>query len=390
MKYILYSLMALTFFSCANNNQRKTLLSNEADKKNYEQKRIQIFEKSNFNMLMPFSEGLAVFSTDTSFGAIDSSGKIIFAKPAEKITSISAFQNGLALMVFKDTVLHYSYEDAHDHLVFIDKNGNAVFDISKNGYQNATAFNEFGYSIVKDKINKKYGVINSVFQEILPTIYEDVESIDSNRFRVSKNEKYGIVGLKNQVLVDFVFGRMEAFTSDKKMFCVNEQGWGIYDSVGILLHQYDCDELIYTGGLPLLTKTGKNYDQYAYADTTGKIIVPYGKYSDCGSFNDGLAMVYNENISSNTRNKKYKKLVGYIDVAGKEIVPLQYEDGLSFYQGLANVKKNGKWGYINTYGKVIIDFLYDDFAIFEDGYAMVTLNGKGAYIDTTGKKLNTH
>ncbi|OIR06950.1 KWG leptospira [mine drainage metagenome] len=313
----------------------------------------------------------------------------MFAFSSSKTESISSYQFGLALLVFKDTLNHYSYEDAHDHVVFINKTGKIIFDATKKGYLNATAFDVFGYSIVKDKITKKYGVINQFFTTVLPAQFDEINIIGTNRFKISKNDKYGIIDSTNKTIVEFVFGRMEAFTADKKMFCFKDDNWGIYDSTGKLIHKYDCDELIYTEGLVMLDRINKkNYAEYALADTAGKIIVPFKRYSDCSSFSNGLAMVYNENTVSYKSNKNYKKLAGFIDVTGKEIIPLQFEDGLSFYQGLASVKKNGKWGCINTNGKVIIDFLYDEAVIFEDGYAIATLHGNEFYIDTTGKKLS--
>lgn len=53
------------------------------------------------------------------------------------------------------------------------------------------------------------------------------------------------------------------------------------------------------------------------------------------------------------------------------IIAPQYEDGFVFSDGLAAVKKNGKWGYINTKGDVVIDFIYDDAAPFNEGRALV-------------------
>ncbi|MFI3249902.1 MAG: WG repeat-containing protein [Eubacteriales bacterium] len=55
----------------------------------------------------------------------------------------------------------------------------------------------------------------------------------------------------------------------------------------------------------------------------------------------------------------------------EEIIAPQYEDGSSFSNGLAAVKKDGKWGYINQDNQVVVDFLYDDAGHFNEGYAVV-------------------
>jgi hypothetical protein len=56
-----------------------------------------------------------------------------------------------------------------------------------------------------------------------------------------------------------------------------------------------------------------------------------------------------------------------------------------FNEGLAPVKKNGKWGYIDLKGEVVIDFLYDDAWCFSEGLAAVKLNEKYGYINNKGK-----
>ena len=54
-----------------------------------------------------------------------------------------------------------------------------------------------------------------------------------------------------------------------------------------------------------------------------------------------------------------------------EAVAPQYEDAGLFIDGLAPVKKNGKWGYIDETGKVVIGFQYDYAWRFNEGYAVV-------------------
>jgi hypothetical protein len=49
------------------------------------------------------------------------------------------------------------------------------------------------------------------------------------------------------------------------------------------------------------------------------------------------------------------------------------------------VKLNGKWGFIDTAGKEVIPLKYDVAGWFCEGLAMVILNGKYGFIDKTGK-----
>lgn len=54
-----------------------------------------------------------------------------------------------------------------------------------------------------------------------------------------------------------------------------------------------------------------------------------------------------------------------------EHIKPQYEDAQAFNEGLAAVKKDGKWGYIDEEGKVVIPFQYDQAFIFNEGRAVV-------------------
>lgn len=54
-----------------------------------------------------------------------------------------------------------------------------------------------------------------------------------------------------------------------------------------------------------------------------------------------------------------------------ETIAPQYENAGLFSEGLAAVKKNGKWGYINTDNEVVIPFQYDAAGVFNEGYAVV-------------------
>ena len=54
-----------------------------------------------------------------------------------------------------------------------------------------------------------------------------------------------------------------------------------------------------------------------------------------------------------------------------EVIAPQYEDAGLFSEGLAAVKKDGKWGYIDTENNVVIPFRYDWACDFWEGYALV-------------------
>lgn len=126
---------------------------------------------------------------------------------------------------------------------------------------------------------------------------------------------------------------------------------------------------------------------YGFIDTAGKEVIPL-VYSDANDFKSGCALVSQD-------KKKF-----FIDKTGKNIIALEdYEEThKSFSEGLCGVKKAGKWGFINVSGKIIIPCKYDKVEPMKEGFSLVIFGGKpgeygqlkgGKYtfIDKTGKQL---
>lgn len=376
LKISLLCFLTLACFSCREKTGTGVLPAEKDIKQIYEAKRLLLEERYQFRMLYEFSEGLACFETDSSVGAIDSSGKFILE--FKHATALSPFSQGLA-------VLTHKYPE--ERRSFVNRKGQVVFNAWENGLVYIDPFDEYGYSFVTDQHGNR-GLLNTAFRLVFPLKYENIYPLSFNRFLVTKNFKTGIADRSGNLLVSARFDQIDAFTPDQKMFAqINEQ-WGIYDSTGKLLHVYDCDGLLYTGGLILLNKWNKTGGGVmALADTAGNIVVPYGRYDDCSSSHNGLAMVYNRQDPASFAIRNKPLLFGYVDLNGRERIPLQYEDAYSFQDGLAKVKKNGKWGYIDTSGKTVIDLVYDRAGLFYNGFATVERNGKAAVIDQKGTVL---
>lgn len=133
------------------------------------------------------------------------------------------------------------------------------------------------------------------------------------------------------------------------------------------------------------TKTG-----VGFINQTGKeIVAPNGKYTWARDFSGGLACVgtVNENGESIT--------AGFINKTGALAIPLIFQNANSFSEGLAQVKKNGKWGYINKTGTMIIPAIYENSLPFKYGMAAVSkevkvendIYSRYGYIDKTGKQI---
>jgi hypothetical protein len=83
----------------------------------------------------------------------------------------------------------------------------------------------------------------------------------------------------------------------------------------------------------------------------------------------------------------YKGKYGFIDPTGKQVIPLMYQNGIGFNEGLASMQKDGKYGFIDKKNNVVIPFQYDGPSYFEKGKAEVVKDGVSMVIDKTGKKI---
>jgi hypothetical protein len=82
---------------------------------------------------------------------------------------------------------------------------------------------------------------------------------------------------------------------------------------------------------------------------------------------------------------------GYMDTSGQIVIPMQYQDGHHFSEGLAGVKIDGKWGFINREGGMVIEPRFEMVRNFKEGRALVKVaEDSGKYIDRTGKIVIDH
>ncbi|NQT16006.1 MAG: WG repeat-containing protein, partial [Planctomycetes bacterium] len=122
-----------------------------------------------------------------------------------------------------------------------------------------------------------------------------------------------------------------------------------------------------------------------FIDDEGKVALAT-RYPLVDVFSEGLAMV-GTTVSDDAR--RVIGGYGFIDKTGRLVVPGGFEAANRFSDGLAAVKKDGKWGYINRKGRIVISPRYNEWADpFCDGMARVAPDRNTTqFIDTTGKVI---
>ncbi|MDR3230674.1 MAG: WG repeat-containing protein [Synergistaceae bacterium] len=149
----------------------------------------------------------------------------------------------------------------------------------------------------------------------------------------------------------------------------------------------------------------KSGDLWGYIDHTGRVAVPFAYgVPEVGPFSGGFAFVGDSfiDVEGNAafEGRKFDRASsfseglaavqsygrwGYIDPAGKYVIPPSYEGAGNFSGGLAPVKRNGLWGFIDTQGRLLIGPRYLRAEAFSGNLAAVEFRGRVGYIDRTGR-----
>jgi hypothetical protein len=117
---------------------------------------------------------------------------------------------------------------------------------------------------------------------------------------------------------------------------------------------------------------------YGYIDYAGKIVIPT-IYEEADYFSEGLAAVTFE------REQGY----GFIDKKGRMVIPPRFFNASSFSEGLASIRIKSAVGFIDKQGTIVIPPQFENVGTFHDGLATATLFGKNetGFINKKGEMV---
>ena len=112
----------------------------------------------------------------------------------------------------------------------------------------------------------------------------------------------------------------------------------------------------------------------ALYDINGTELAP-AEYSYISPASDGMAAM--------KKDGKY----GFLSISGNTILP-QYEEVQSFADGLAPVKEHGKWGVIDKAGRTVVPSIYQETGpAYAEGLLAVKKDNRWGFIDKSGKEI---
>lgn len=157
-----------------------------------------------------------------------------------------------------------------------------------------------------------------------------------NYFKVSENQKYGVIDAKGNIIIDAKYDNIDIPNPSKPVFIV----YSNYDS-----------------------QKGE-YETQVLNDQKQKILTEYEKVLPIQVKESSSEVPYEKSVLAYEENDKY----GIISYTGKVIAKARYDsiESLLYKEGSLVVSIEGKYGIINIEGKEIIKTEYD--SITADGY----------------------
>jgi hypothetical protein len=381
-----------------------------------------------YDDVQEFSEGLAAVKLGDKWMYVDKTGKVIF-KLGKKYYAEN-FSEGLA------AVEKYDYETGG--CGFIDKTGKEVIPLN-NKYNTVREFHEGRAAVESDK-TKTWGFIDTTGTEVIPCQYIKVTDFVNGRALVEVNkDSRDMYGNRYSYREKTIINRNGDAVVKTNMNNTGEfspEGWALHKSFTltaridkvyfinsdnkILSSDYErfADANPFSEGLASVNVFNEKAEghlglgewRWAFIDKNGKTVIS-PVYYDAGEFHEGLAAVqqvekyqqreYSDYYSTYTRGGKW----GFIDKSGKTVIPFLYETttvesrpavvafehyhtGYSYFsEGIALVKRDGKYGFIDKTGREVIPCKYVSAQVFSGDFSKVSNNGKYGIIDKTGREI---
>lgn len=184
----------------------------------------------------------------------------------------------------------------------------------------------------------------------------------------SRQSRVGFVDASGQFRIPPKFDEALAFSEGLAAVRIGEK-WGFIDKTGALAIEPRFEQAYYFFEGVAVAEIEK---RSVLINREGKLVA--NGFDGFGSIAEGRVPV---SVGKNH---------GFIDFAGKVVIPLIYDRSADGFQGgMTALSKADKWGYVDRWGKVKIPFQFDEADPFYGRLAAAKMGSKTGFIDRTGK-----
>lgn len=228
---------------------------------------------------------------------------------------------------------------------------------------------------------------SSIKYELLYRVINDLSPL-SELIPYRQKSKMGFCDKEKKIIIPCVFWWTRPFNEDLAVVFETNVGdylYSVIDKKGnrilppiykIVNDYYESRSLVWNGA------------KYGFIDRFGKEIVPL-TYDFGWRFNEGLAPMRTNN----------PQRWGFIDVQGSTIIPFKFNEAHWFHEGLSNVSFrspsdpehliiiSGNHGFINKQGEEVFSKRFQYASRFKEGFASVGENNKWGFINRKGEQV---
>lgn len=212
-----------------------------------------------------------------------------------------------------------------------------------------------------------YGLIDRDGKEIVPTKYDWVGDVIDGAVQLGKDGKFAILKFSGAAVVPFVFDGMGTF--NKGLIKVKKgKKWGYINKSGetIIDFKYDQACNFSNRGMAQVRRRGRSY----LIDTNGNVKEKLPRDYDVDCAEDMPALVrklnkFGEQLLTDRGNpftlfmEKSKGFYGVVDEFRNSVVPFEYTNIHSYWNGMVQVWREGKKGFFNDHGQLAVPLIYD-------------------------------
>jgi hypothetical protein len=341
----------------------------DRDKWGYADRSLKIVIEPRYSEADVFIKGRAMVRVDGACGYIDGAGTEVVPI---KFAACTRFWSGYAAAELKP-----------DGWVIVDASGKPISKTLYEGVSTDVASDGL-IAVIRDK---KVGFLGADGAMRIDFQYSDFAPARDGLIPVAHDDaRFGVIDTAGKPVLPFEYEDVQPFF--RGLAIARKDGHtGVIDRAGTAVVPFEYEAIFGTGDEDHLVA------QKTYGKPPTEIFDRQGKQT--AKLPLVLTHTVAEGLAPFTRNKKY----GFVDRAGKVVIPPRYEWAAGFSQGLAWVGNGGKHGFVDRTGKVVIPFKYappDEQAFIrldEAGLARIRDAGRKPlftdttfYVDRTGKE----